>query len=112
MPEEKVRDNPNDPLASSWMRKVDKSNKYYADWSTKFRCDTLEEYYYGFQWKDGYPTVKYERYVINFVFANIEIKRPTLLFQNVLFRVKPKPARSEWNFEESTSRARNREDAL
>jgi hypothetical protein len=101
-----------DKLAAAWLGRVNKADKYYESWSNKFDCDTLEEYYYGFQWKDGSPDSKYRRYVINMIFATLEVKKPSLLFQNPLFRVKAKPARGEWDFTASSQRAMNREDAL
>lgn len=110
--ERSVIENMNDPLASAWMRKIFKANKYYEDWSNKFKCNELEEYYYGFQWKDGSTAVKYDRYTINLIFSTIEVKKPTLLFQNVLFRVKPRPAAGEFDFKSSAERASVREDLL
>lgn len=104
--------NADDPLASAWIERANKATKYFETWSNKFECDTLEEYYYGFQWKDGSPESKYRRYVINMVFSTIEVKKPSLLFQNPAFRVKAKPARGEWDFVASSQRATNREDAL
>jgi len=104
--------NEKDPLATRWLGRVGKANKYYENWSNRFKCNTLEEYYYGFQWSDGSPNTSYERYVINFVFSTIEVKKPTLLFQNVGYRVKPKPANAEFDFMASAERARNREDVL
>lgn len=107
-----VAGNPNDPLASRWLEKVKRANKYYGDWSDKFKCDTLEEYYYGFQWKDGSTAVKYDRYTINFIFSTLEIKKPTLLFQNLFFHIKPAPVSQEFDFVSSTHRAQVREDLL
>lgn len=104
--------NAEDPLASAWIGRANKATKYYDTWNNKFECDTLEEYYYGFQWKDGSPNCKYRRYVINLVFATLEVKKPSLLFQNPVFKVKAKPAKGEWDFTASSRRAQNREDAL
>jgi hypothetical protein len=104
--------NDKDPLASRWLGRVSKANKYYKSWSDRFKCNELEEYYYGFQHGDIRTQGGYEPYVINFVFSTIEVKKPTLLFQNVGFRVKPKPANAEFDFMAAAERARNREDAL
>jgi len=102
-----------DPIAQVWLPRIKKADTYFDNWSTKFKCDTLEEYFYGFQWTaDGIPPVKYDRYVINYVFSTLEIKKPSILFKNVAFRVKPKPAGAEFDFMASAQRARNREDAL
>lgn len=108
-------DNPNDPLASAWLARVIKADKYFDEWHRAFKCNTMEEYYYGFQFQDGSAPLlgsDYERYVINHVFSILEVKKPTLLFQNVMYRVKPRPAAGEWDFVASSKRARTREDVL
>ncbi len=110
-----VYDNPNDKLASVWMTRARKSDKYFQEWSDAFKCDVMERYYYGFQFEDGSRSAvpdSYERYVVNHVFSILEVKKPTILFQNIAYRVKPKPANAEWDFEASSHRARNREDIL
>lgn len=114
-PTERIVDNPDDPLASQWLTRVKKSDKYFDEWATSFKCDTMEKYYYGFQFEDGTAQAVpngYERYVINHVFSILEVKKPSLLFQEVMFRIKPRPAASEWNFAESAKRARVREDVV
>src|SRR5678815_3111819 len=108
-------DNPNDKLASQWLQRVKKSDTYFDDWHNAFKCNTMEQYFYGFQFDDGSKSAfpdGYERYVVNHVFSILEVKKPTLLFQNIMCRVKPKPAAGDWDFVASTQRARNREDAL
>lgn len=107
-----IINNPNDPTASAWMNKIRHANKYFHDWSQKFKCNEMEEYYYGFQWKDGSTAVKYDRYTINYVFSTIEIKKPSLLFQEVLFRIKPKPAAGDKDFEGAARRASVKEDVV
>ena len=104
--------NPDDPTASAWLSKVLKANKYYNDWSQKFKCNEMEEYFYGFQWKDGSTAVKYDRYTINFIFSTIEIKKPSLIFQNLIYHVKARPAAGEFDFVSSSKRATVREDLL
>jgi hypothetical protein len=102
-----------DPIAQVWLPRTKRADDYYQNWSDKFKCDTLEEYFYGFQWQcDGMPSARYDRYVINYVFSTLEIKKPSILFKNIAFRVKPKPANAEFDFMSSAVRARNREDAL
>lgn len=93
-----------------WISRVNKANKAYEDWEAKFRCSTLEEYYYGFQW-DGKSDVV-DRYVINFVFSTIEIKKPSLLFTEPLFKCKPKPVSAEFDYMASAHRAQLREDVI
>lgn len=103
-----------DVLATAWLARAKKADDYYKTWSDRFKCDTMEEYYYGFQFSDGSSGAirGYDRYVINRIFSLLEIKKPSVLFQNLAYRVKPKPAAGEWNFEESAKKARMREDIL
>src|ERR1044071_10078464 len=107
-----VVENPDDPLASAWMGKIDKANRYYNDWSAKFKCDTMEEYYYGFQWKDASRAPNYERYVINFVFSTLEIKKPTLLFTELQAKIKPRPKSVNFDYEAAVRRCQLRELTL
>src|SRR5438067_1700868 len=107
-----IIDDSRDPVAAAWLKRTGKADLYYKTWSDRFKCDHLEEYYYGFQWKDGSPITTYDRYVINLVFSTIEIKKPSLLFSEIAFRVKPKPAKGEFDFTASAARARNREDLI
>jgi hypothetical protein len=99
-------------IVGMWLGRIGKANKYYKDWSDTFRCDTMEEYYYGFQWKDASKAPSYERYVINFVFSTIEIKKPTVLFQDPSFKIKPKPKGVDFDYEQAIRRCNLRENVL
>lgn len=103
-----------DPLATAWLARTKKADEYYKQWSDKFKADTMEEYYYGFQFADGSnaPIKGYERYVTNRIFSILEIKKPSVLFQELAYRIKPKPGAGEWNFEHSAKKAQMREDIL
>lgn len=100
--------NPEDPQANKWLERIRKSHKYYDDWSNKFQCDKLEEYYYGFQW-NGQQS---DQYVMNFVFSTIEVKKPSLLFNSPLFKCKPKPVGAEFDFTVASHRAQTCEDII
>ncbi len=104
--------NPNDQEASSWMSKVSEANKYYKNWADRFEVNTMEEYYYGFQWKDGSRAPNYTRYVINYVFSTLEIKKPTLLFQNLAAKIKPRAKSVDFDWESAVRRCQLREFAL
>lgn len=102
-----------DDTASKWLGRVTKSNDYYKTWSDTFDVDTLEEYFYGFQWKDGtLEKAGRRRYVINLIFSTIEIKKSTLLFQDVCFHVKPKPKTVDFDYEAAVQRCQLLEDTL
>lgn len=101
-----------DELAATWLSKIYKANKRYDDWSRRFKCDDLEEYYYGFQWKDASQSVNYERYVINLIFSTIEVKLPSLLFKEPVFHIKPKPAKMDFDIESAVATASLKESAV
>src|SRR5678816_1353979 len=94
------------------MQKVEVANRYYQNWSDRFQCNVMEEYYYGFQWKDGSRAPNYQRYVINYVFSTLEIKKPTLLFQNLAAKIKPKPKAVDFDWEQAVRRCQLREYAV
>jgi len=101
----------NDELAKTWLGRIKKNTeKYFDPWSYKFRCDTMEKYYYGDQWT-LYNTT-YEPYVTNLVFSTIEVKVPSLFFQTPVYHVKPKPTQVQYDYEDAIKRALLREDVL
>src|SRR5215467_9248067 len=98
----------NDELAKTWLGRIKKNTgKYFDPWSYKFRCDTMEKYYYGDQWT-LYNTT-YEPYVTNLVFSTIEVKVPSLFFQTPVYHVKPKPTQVQYDYEDAIKRALLRE---
>jgi len=82
-------------LANKWQARLELADEYFQNWKRKFRCDTLNEYYEGFQWKNVDPD--FEAYVLNLVYSTIKIKRPTLLFKRPQFKVEPNPSRADFN---------------
>lgn len=99
-----------DDLATSWLTRIQKSTEYYKKWAQRMKCEKLESYYLGEQWEPS--GTNYEPYVLNLVFSSIEIKLPTLLFQNPVFHVSPRPGGMEWDIEGSVQRAILRESLL
>jgi len=97
-----------DESGSKWISRINKATEYYDDWSNKFNCNLMEEYFYGFQ----HSGTERRKYVINLIFSTIEIKKPTLLFQNLVFRIKPKPKSVDFNYETAIRRCQLREDTL
>lgn len=99
-----------DSLASIWMQRVGQADKQYEKWAQKNNCNKLEEYYKGNQWEA--TGSNYEPYVINLIFSTIEIKIPTLLFENPVFHVKPRPTGYAYDIELAVKRSQLREDLL
>lgn len=58
---------------SIWQDRLDVANRYYREWATLFKCDILDKYYEGEQWKSQ-REMNYNPYVINKVYETIQIK--------------------------------------
>ncbi len=99
-----------DKIATVWLDRIKQATTRKEKWASKMKCDKLEHYYAGEQWE---PTgTDYEPYVINLIFSTIEVKLPTLLFENPVFHVKPRPTGASYDIELATKRAQLREDLL
>lgn len=99
-----------DQFAKTWLERINKGVDYAKKWSTKMKCDKLEEYYLGDQWEKSGSD--YEPYVINYFFSSIEVQLPSLLFDEPVFHVKPKPRKGEYNFETAIQKATLRQDII
>lgn len=98
-----------------WALKVNNANDFYKQWSTKFKCDTLEQYYEGFQWKGrrDYITVNYNPYTLNLVYSTIKNKLANLLFQKPAFNIEAVPgATAQWNPDQAAQVAEVKEATL
>src|SRR5438128_211139 len=58
-----------------WSDRLKTSELYYKEWSTHFKCDILEKYYEGTQWRSQ-GQLNYNPYVINKIFETIQIEIP------------------------------------
>src|SRR6267142_1038777 len=61
-----------------WSARIDAANKYYQEWSNLYKCEMLERYYRGFQWRQNVDINVYKPYTLNLVFATIKIKLAAL----------------------------------
>lgn len=99
-----------DLLASTWIERIKKANEHYEKWAQINKCSKLEQYYMGNQWE---PTgTNYEPYVLNMVFATIQVQLPTVLFDNPVYHVKPKPRGASYDLELASQKSLLREDLL
>lgn len=106
-----VNQGSNDELAKTWLNRIKKNTeKYFEPWASKFKCDTMEQYYLGNQWTIYNTT--YEPYVTNLIFATVETKLPSLFFNTPVYHVKPKPTQIQYDYEMAIKRALLREDVL
>lgn len=56
-----------------WKSRIPQADRYYHAWATAFKCDILEEYYEGYQWR-GQMNLAEQPYTLNEVFDIIQIK--------------------------------------
>jgi hypothetical protein len=94
----------------TWQKRVISANKVYDEWSEKYKCDTLEQYYEGHQW--GKESEDEDHYTINLVFPSIEIKIPSLLFYRPQVRIRPRPTRSDDKQTMAEERAKLQQDVV
>ncbi|MGH7238539.1 MAG: hypothetical protein ACREHG_00580, partial [Candidatus Saccharimonadales bacterium] len=86
---------------SLWLQRLAIADKYYTAWKNRFKCDTLDRYYEGFQWADkiGTTAAGYEPYTLNLINSTIHIKLASLLFQKPSFNLSPTPGTVTWNMD-------------
>ena len=56
-----------------WHERLRAADLYYATWEKLFKCDILDKYYEGIQWKSQLE-LSYNPYVINKIYETIQIK--------------------------------------
>lgn len=94
-----------------WADRIPAAVAYKKRWENLFKCDVLENYYEGFQWKDN-GSIDYKPYTINKFFETIEIKIAEFIPTFPKFNVNPAPANSNYNLEIAGQSAQLKEDIL
>ncbi len=98
--------------ATKFKKFITKADKYYKAWEDRFRCEELEEYFEGYQFKkDGLPH-DYRPYVVNLVYSTIQTKVPSVLFSNPVFNLVPRPYLADYDPTVAFQKARLKEDTL
>lgn len=101
-------------MSQFWGQRIHNANKYYTEWATTYKCDLLEQYFKGNQWKGrrDYLTVNYNPYMLNLVYATIKDKLGSLVFQKPSFLLSPKPGGQDWNPDLAAQSANLKQDVL
>lgn len=94
-----------------WKPRIDGSNKYYDKWANLFKCNTLEKYYEGFQWR-GQVDNEYRAYVINNIYEIVQLKLDEFIPQFPQFTVSPKPGNADFDLETAALSAQLKQDVL
>lgn len=94
-----------------WRSRLDLANRYYKEWSGMFKCDILEKYYEGHQWRSQ-ENLNYNPYVINKVFETVEIKISEFIPTFPKFLVESIPSAQSFDFESAANAAQLKQDVL
>lgn len=99
--------------AAMWLKRFSAWDQRYADWEKRFRCDSLEDFFEGHQWKedeDKIPELK--RYVINLFFSSIEAKIPTVTITRPIFNLTPRPSKQDFDQNYAALKSQLQQDTL
>ena len=78
-----------------WQERIAAADRVYKDWSEKFHCDRLKNYWLGKQWAGKSETDAEALYVINKIFPAIATQLPSLLFSRPSVKVEPRPPHAD-----------------
>ncbi len=93
-----------------WQNRLIAAEKYYLEWEKLFRCDILDKYYEGFQWKSQ-AELNYNPYTINKIYETIQIKIATYIPTFPKYLVTSKPS-NEDSLEAASASANLKGDLL
>lgn len=93
-----------------WVDRIASANVYYNKWKGLYKCDILEDYYEGRQWK--YLDEMYTPYTINKVYETIQIKLDSFIPEFPQFLVAPRPGNAQFDLETAGESANLKQDIL
>lgn len=102
-------------MSQYWQIRIDNANRFYEEWETKFKCNSLCQYFEGFQWKGKREQIQvnYNPYTLNLVYSTIKIKLASLIFQRPSFLIEPQPGNlSDWDLDYAMQSAELKQDYL
>lgn len=100
-------------VPSIWRKRLDAANRKYDDWSHKFGCDLLDDYYEGEQWYNTSGSFTVNRpYVTNLIYSTLKVKEANLLIPNPRYKVMPRPGNSDMDIESAALSSQLKEDVL
>lgn len=95
---------------SLWVERLKSADRYYAGWAKMFKCDILDKYYEGIQWRSQ-AELSYNPYVINKIFETVQIKIANFIPDNIQFQIHTKNG-NENDIAAAASSAQLKEDLL
>lgn len=93
-----------------WQDRIPAADKYYKKWETAFKCDILEKYYEGQQWKNERD--QYNPYTINKFFEIIQGKIANFVPTFPKYTVSATPGNSDYNLDLAARSSQLKEDIL
>lgn len=100
--------------AQMWSQRIGAAQRYHRRWKNKYRCDALEKYYKGDQWKGkkDFFSVNYNPYTLNLFYSTIKIKMASNLFQKPSYIISPRAANDNFNLDFAVQSATTKQDVL
>src|SRR5262249_19172616 len=97
-----------------WHDRIKSADRAYLEWSRRFRCAQIEQWYEGVQWPDTLMTgdPRTEPYVVNLIHPTVEVRIPTLYFFRPHVTARPKPQRADEALSAVTERAQLQQDTV
>lgn len=108
---------PNTLISSPWQPRIRQANQHHEAWEQRYRCETLESYYEGFQWNlaNGIPLdlagVR-RPYTVNLVYATIARKVANITYTYPEFILTPRPGQMDWNQDMAVESSQIKQDVL
>ena len=93
-----------------WVDRIASADTYYKKWKGLYKCDVLEDYYEGRQWRN--LDESYTPYTINKIYETIQIKLDSFIPEFPQYLVAPKPGNSEFDLETAGISSQLKQDVL
>lgn len=94
-----------------WRDRIDAANRYYEEWEKTFKCDLLEKYYEGFQWRNQ-KDIGYRPYVFNAVMETIQIKVGQYVPMKLKYELSATLGNADYDIQAGALSAKTKEDVL
>lgn len=101
--------------SNNWSDKLVTANRLFTEWENRFKCDHLERYIEGFQWreKQNYGITMYTPYTLNLFLTTIQSKLATWRLQRPQYMVSPEPSDMEsFDVDQAMRSANLKQDTL
>ncbi len=95
-----------------WQQQIAAADRVYKKWDTRFKPDTLKDYYLGKQWRFQPEDVQAANYTINLIFPTIETQLPSLLFYRPQVKVEGRAPHTDDQQSDASGRAQLIENTI